>query len=353
MTFGNQTNEEDAFAQLDYCLSQFPNGLFIDTAELYPVPPNTSYTGKTEEIIGHWLTARNIDRNKIILASKVHGHSPSLNRSFITGQRSDPPKDEGVEPLLTRDQIMGAFEASLRRLQTTYIDLYQIHWPARYVPAFGLRAYDPKMERKDLPSIEEQVLAIGELIQAGKVKAWGLSNETTFGVCQFSEACKRLGVPLPCSIQNDFSLTHRFFEEELAEACAPSNYNIGLLSYGSLCGGALSGKYIGDGELASIKKTETSRHAAYKGFQPRYMSERVMEAAREYADLARSKGLSPASLALAWAASRWYMGSVIIGFTTIEQLKECIEACSIELEETTLQAIDEIHLRRRNPNATT
>lgn len=293
-----------------------------------------------------------MDRSKVILATKVHGHSPGLSRSYIVANRHDPPKDEGIQPLLTRDQIVSACDASLRRLQTSYIDLYQIHWTARYVPSWGSRQYDVKLEREGVPSIDEQVAAIGELIKSGKVKAWGLSNETTLGVCQFGEACKRLGVPPPCSIQNDFSLCFRFFEEELAEACSPRNYNLGLLSYGSLCGGALSGKYIGDGELSSIKKTDQSRHEAYKQFQPRYMSERTLAAAREYAELARAKGLSPAKLALAWAASRWYMGSVIIGFTTIEQLKECIEACEVELDEATLAAIDAIHLRRRNPNAT-
>uniref|UniRef100_A0A383W131 NADP-dependent oxidoreductase domain-containing protein n=1 Tax=Tetradesmus obliquus TaxID=3088 RepID=A0A383W131_TETOB len=340
MTFGEQSSEEESFAIMDYALSQGVN--FLDTAELYPVPPTKENNARTERIIGNWMQARG-NRSQVIIATKVAGAMPGMDRSYIVANRADPPLDfeTAPQPNLTREQILTACDASLRRLQTTYIDLYQIHWPARYAPLFGGRQYHPDRER-DAPSIEEQVAAMGELIQAGKVKYWGLSNETTFGVCQFCETAKRLGVPLPVSIQNDFSPMLRVFEGDLAEACAPSNYNIGLLAYGVLAGGALSGKYLNGFD------TSRSRHTLFPGFQPRYHAKRTSDAARELVEIAKAKDMSAATLCQAWAASRWYMGSVIIGATTLEQVQENIAACLTKLDEETVAAMDALFLKYGN-----
>ncbi|KAF6257801.1 aldo/keto reductase [Scenedesmus sp. NREL 46B-D3] len=340
MTFGEQNSEEESFAIMDYALSQGVN--FLDTAELYPVPPTKENNARTERIIGNWLKARG-NRSQLIIATKVAGAMPGMDRSYIVANRADPPLDYGTapQPNLTREQILTACDSSLRRLQTDYIDLYQIHWPARYVPIFGGRQYHPDRER-DAPSIEEQVAAMGELIKAGKIKHWGLSNETTFGVCQFCETAKRLGVPLPVSIQNDFSPVLRVFEGELAEACAPSNYNIGLLAYGVLAGGALSGKYLNGCD------TSRSRHTLFPGFQARYHAKRTSDAARELVQLAQAKGLTAATLCQAWAASRWYMGAVIIGATSLQQLQENIAACLTKLDDDTVAAMDALYLKYGN-----
>ncbi|GAX73542.1 hypothetical protein CEUSTIGMA_g993.t1 [Chlamydomonas eustigma] len=343
MTFGEQNTEEEAFEMLDYCLER--GAIFLDTAELYPVPVKKENNGMTEKIIGRWLESRKC-RDKIILASKVHGgmFSKDIDRSFIVANRSEPPSTEIVQPKLDEANIRAACEASLRRLKTDYLDLYQIHWPERYAPIFGARQYLPSKERPISSTIDEQVIAMGKLIKEGKIRHWGLSNETTMGVVLFCEAAKRHGVPLPISIQNDFSLVYRGYEEELAEACAPCNYNIGLLAYGPLAGGTLCMKY------EEGRATENSRHNKYPQFQARYHSERTKAAAAEYAAIAKRKGLNPTQLALAWTASRWFMGSVIIGMTSMQQLKENLDSFDIELDEETVKAIDAVHVERRNPN---
>ncbi|KXZ51028.1 hypothetical protein GPECTOR_14g268 [Gonium pectorale] len=342
MTWGEQNTEEEAFAQLDYALEAGVN--FIDTAELYPVPPRPETAGRTETYIGNWLKARGC-RDKVIIATKVAAPLPGVDRSWLVANRTEPRGDLATapQPELDEASIRSALEASLRRLQTDYVDLYQIHWPARYVPTWGKRQYRKELERPAV-SFEDQVRVMGALIKEGKIRHWGLSNETSYGACQMCEAAKRLGVPPPVSIQNDFAPVYRHFEEELAETCAPSAYNVGLLAYGVLAGGTLSGKYLNDA------KPERSRHSDFPNFQPRYHNPRTMAAAAEYAALAKRVGLSPATLAQAWAASRWYMGSVIIGATTLEQLRENIAACQVELDASTLEEMDAIHLRHRNPN---
>mmetsp|Transcript_22255 Transcript_22255/g.38204 ORF Transcript_22255/g.38204 Transcript_22255/m.38204 type:complete len:361 (+) Transcript_22255:103-1185(+) len=338
MTWGKQNTEEDAHAQLDLALSLGVN--FIDTAEVYPAPPASETCGLTEKYIGTWLEKRGC-RDKIVLATKVAGPG----RDWINANRSDPPNPSAPAARLTADQIPAACDASLRRLKTTYIDLYQLHWPDRYVPLWGESRYMPERERPSV-SFDESVRAMGELIKAGKVRHWGLSNETTYGVCMMCDAAKRLGVPLPVSIQNDHSLVYRPFESELAEACAPSHFNIGLLAYGPLAGGSLSGKYLNG---ASNPK---ARHTLFPTFQPRYHAARTMAACAKYAELAKEKGMSPTELALRWMKSPrcWYVTSSIIGATTLEQLKENILAFDGELDGDTLDKIDEVHRQHRNPN---
>ncbi|KAG1670970.1 hypothetical protein FOA52_014359 [Chlamydomonas sp. UWO 241] len=347
MTMGEQTNEEESFALLDYCMSRDVN--FIDTAELYPVPPQEETAAATELIIGRWMASRG-NRDKVILATKVSGPSPGLDRAWIPNVRSDPPAVSDAQPRLTPDQIRAACDASLRRMQTTFIDLYQIHWPERYAPLWGSRQYKAGSEKLDVDvvaNIEDTVRTLGELLASGKIRYWGLSNETTYGVCLYAAACAKLGVAKPVSIQNDFSLVARSFDEELAEACAPAAYNVHLLAYGPLAGGTLSGKYH-DKHMP----LESARHTLFGKFQPRYHSERTMAATAKYMELAKAKGITATQLALAWCAGRWYMGSVIIGATTLEQLKENIDACEMELDDDTCASIDEIHCSARNPNNT-
>ncbi|CAD7696188.1 unnamed protein product [Ostreobium quekettii] len=339
MTYGVQNTEQEAFEQLDYALAQGIN--FVDTAEMYPVPCGPDTCGATEAIVGNWMQARN-NRNEIILATKVLGGPIAADRSCVVANRHVPKLGTAQQGRTDAKSIRCALEASLRRLKTDCIDLYQIHWPDRYVPIFGLAQYHESMER-DYISFEEQVRTMGELIKEGKIRHWGLSNETTFGVCKFCEVARRMGLPQPVSIQNDFSLLDRRFEMELAEACSRRHYNIGLLAYGPLAGGTLSGKYQGQG-------TYDSRHTLFPALQARYHGEPSLAATKKYADLAGKRGLTTVQLALSWVKSRPYLGSCIIGATKMEQLKEDIEAFQVNLDVETLQAIDAIHAECRNPN---
>ena len=340
MTWGEQNTEAEAFEQLDYALEHGVN--FIDTAELYPVPPSAVTYGETERIIGRWLAADPSRRAKVVIASKVasfgRNYIPAMRGTDLTGEL-----DEDVLCLLTKDQILRACDSSLARLQTDVIDLYQLHWPERYTNIFADRSYTRSRERESTP-IDEQVLAIKMLIDSGKIKAWGLSNENAVGVGLFLEACARLGVPKPATIQNDFSLLHRKFEEDgTAEACAPirSGFDagVGLLAYGVLAGGALSGKYElqADGTRAG---PAAARHVKFPAFQPRYVSGASLAAADIYAEVAAKKDVTPSQLAILWARSREYMGSVIIGATTMAQLAENIAA--FELEDLTPEELVDI-----------
>ncbi|CAI7774268.1 unnamed protein product [Closterium sp. NIES-54] len=317
MTFGQQNTEAEGHALLDYAVSRGVN--FVDVAEVYPVPMRSETAGRTEEILGTWL--KNKDRSSIIVATKVAGYNPA---SYTPGNREQPRSNELADCRLDRESIRKACAASLRRLQTDYIDLYQIHWPDRYVPKFGVTQYKPEKEYPSIP-IEETVAAMGELIKEGKIRHYGLSNETTFGVCEYVHAARRLGVPPPVSIQNSFSLVHRSFETELAEACAPSHYNIGLLPWSPMGGGALSGKYNGG------KKPPGARFTLFEGYQERFTTGAMAEASQVYTDFAESVGIPPAQLALAWCKSRWYVTSTIFGATTMEQLKENLDAFEMDL----------------------
>lgn len=304
MTWGIQNSEADAHAQLDYAIKE--RGVnFIDTAELYPVPSSSPdwVPGTSERYIGAWL-ATNVElRPKLIIATKVAGY---LASTVIPGHRHDPPRKEMSSARLDRESILTACEGSLRRLQTNYIDILQLHWPDRYVPLFGPRAYDICKERNDAIAIRESAMALKELLDSGKIRAYGLSNETTFGVCEWCRVADELGIPRPVSIQNAFSLFDRRFECDLAEACSPTNLNISLLPWSPLAGGYLSGKYIGKlgrgGEIDESVKN--SRLAKFPQFQPRYSSSRCEAAAVEYSKLAKSLNISLATLALAFCKSR-------------------------------------------------
>jgi len=339
MTFGVQNSEAEGHEQLDYYVKERGCN-FIDTAEMYPVPSSDPRwkPGATEEIIGTWI-AKNTDlRSQIIVATKVSGFNPN---SETIGNRTVPPSAP-ADGRLDAASIRAACEASLRRLQTPYIDLYQLHWPDRYAPIFGTTQYNPEKERDSVP-IKETVAALGKLIAEGKIKHYGLSNETPFGVCEFCREADALGVPRPVSIQNSFSLVHRAFEDALAECCAPSHFNIGLLPWSPLAGGALSGKYQGGA------KPEGGRFTLFPTFMSRFQSARTNSAVEKYQAVADREGLSLATLALAWCRSRWYCSSTIIGATSMSQLKENMDAFTKEISPEGLQAIDEIHVNCRDP----
>ena len=321
MTFGEQNSAEDASRQLDYAISRGIN--FIDTAEMYPVPPRAETQGRTEDCVGRWL--RHQTRDKIVLATKVTG--PGRGFGWIRGG-----------PRIVREHVEQAIDASLQRLQTDYVDLYQIHWPDRNVPVFGQSAYDPAAERETTP-IAEQLAVFADLIKAGKIRYLGLSNETPWGALQFVRSAEQAGLPRIVSIQNACNLINRLFEHGLAETC--HRERIGLLAYSPLGFGTLTGKYLHSGASGRI--------TLFPGFGQRYNKPNVNDAAQAYAALARRAGLSPATLALAFVRSRWYVTSTIIGATGMDQLQENIDSTMVELSPDTLKEIDAIHARYTNP----
>eukprot|EP00179_Madagascaria_erythrocladioides_P028962 CAMPEP_0198329738 /NCGR_PEP_ID=MMETSP1450-20131203/16411_1 /TAXON_ID=753684 ORGANISM="Madagascaria erythrocladiodes, Strain CCMP3234" /NCGR_SAMPLE_ID=MMETSP1450 /ASSEMBLY_ACC=CAM_ASM_001115 /LENGTH=371 /DNA_ID=CAMNT_0044033983 /DNA_START=30 /DNA_END=1145 /DNA_ORIENTATION=+ len=342
MTWGVQNTEADAHAQLDFAIKDI--GLnFLDTAEIYPVPasaPNWS-PGATEKYIGTWLAKNQDLRPRIVIASKVAGYMKQPSASVAA--RSDPP-GEPKPATLDYQSVMEACAASLRRLQTDYIDLYQVHWPSRApaLPIFGRALYDAGKEVPSPVPIEETLRAMKDLLQAGKIRHYGLSNETPFGVGEWVRKADEMGVPRPISIQNEFNLCNRIFEDGLVESCTPTNYNIGLLPWSPLCGGRLSGKYM-NGNPAGARFTD------YAQFQGRFSSAPVDEAIAKYAEVAKKAKISLTSLALSWCASRPYVASTIIGATTLNQLKEDIEAFDVPLSEETLAEVDDIHFARKSP----
>jgi len=323
MTWGQQNSEAQAHEQLDHALAQGIN--FIDTAEMYPVPPNAQTQGRTERFIGSWLVRQK--RQHLYIATKVAGPG---RRDWIRGGRTD----------LTRGVIAEAVDTSLERLQTDYIDLYQIHWPQRNVPMFGGTQFDPSKE-KDGPPIREQVEGMAALIDAGKIHHYGLSNETAWGVCEFHRAAKELGVPGPVTLQNSYSLLSRNVDNDLAEAL--HRENMSLLAYSPLAAGLLSGKYRGGA------KPENARFTLFDSLGMRFRKPMVPEAIDAYAALAQRRGLTLVQLALGYVASRWFLGSSIIGATSMAQLQEDIAAAQFRLDADTLRDIDEILLRYPNP----
>lgn len=325
MTFGEQNSEADAHSQLDYALERGIN--FIDTAEMYPAMPRAETQGTTERYIGSWLK-KSGQRSKVILATKVAG--PSRGLAWLRDGEND----------LNPKNIRAAIEASLQRLQTDYIDLYQLHWPSRNAPMFGQKSFDPKLERPATP-IADTLGALDELVKAGKVRAVGVSNETPWGVSEFIKASEQHGLVRIATIQNACNLLNRAFEQGLDETCF--HEQISLLAYSPLAFGQLSGKYADDrkakGRLTFFPAT----------WSPRYNRPAVFEGSRRYAELARAHGLSPAQLALAWCYTRWFVGSTIIGATNLIQIQENIDAAQITLSKELLDGIEAIHTEMTNP----
>ncbi|CAI9118171.1 OLC1v1019703C2 [Oldenlandia corymbosa var. corymbosa] len=308
MTFGQQNTESEAHDILNYAFEQGIN--ILDTAEAYPIPMSKETQGRTDRYIGSWLKSQ--PRDKVIVATKVAGYS----------ERSSYLRDNAKVLRVDAANIKESVEKSLQRLGTDYIDLLQIHWPDRYVALFGEFFYDPSKWRPSVP-FDEQLLAFKELIDEGKVRYIGVSNETSYGVMEFIHAAKVKGLPKIVSIQNSYSLLVRCkFEVDLVEVCHPNNCNIGLLAYSPLGGGALSGKYLDIDSEAARK----GRLNLFPGYMERYNKSIAREATIEYAGVAKKHGLTLVELALAFARDRPFMTSSIIGATSVDQLKEDIDA---------------------------
>ena len=328
MTFGEQNTEADAHSQLDYAFERGIN--FIDTAEMYPVMPRAETQGTTERFIGSWLK-KSGRRAEVVLATKVAG--PNAAMHWVRGGKNN----------LDATNIRAAVEASLKRLQTDHIDLYQLHWPSRNVPIFGATEFNPRKER-DGVAIEDTLAVLGQLVDAGKIGHIGVSNETAWGVSEYIKQSQAKGLPRIATIQNLCNLTARTFETSLlTETCFREN--VSLLAYSPLHFGQLSAKYIDD------PKAHGRLTIFPPNWSPRYVRPAVLTAVAEYAGLARANGLTPAQMALAWCHSRWFVASTIIGATTLAQLKENIDAFDVTLPLDVLQAIDAIHARITNPGA--
>ena len=322
MTFGEQNSEAEAHAQLDLAVDRGVN--LIDTAEMYPVPPRGETVHRTESYIGSWLKGR--ERDQLIIASKIAG--PSRGFKWIRNG-----------PRINAEHIHAAVDASLARLQTDYLDLYQIHWPDRYVPMFGSSSYELSEEHESTP-ISEQLQALGELVAAGKVRYIGLSNETPWGVTEFIRCAEALGLPEVVSIQNAYHLMNRTYESGLAEVCRHSE--VGLLAYSPLAFGWLSGKYHADAEASG-------RITLFPGFGQRYNKPNVQPATAEYLRIAADAGLNPVHMALAFARSRWFTSSVILGATSLAQLNENLDSADVDLSADVLEQIETVHQRYPNP----
>jgi aryl-alcohol dehydrogenase-like predicted oxidoreductase len=324
MTFGEQNTETEAHAQLDLAVGRGVN--FIDVAEMYPVPPRAETQGLSERFVGSWL-ARGA-RDRVVVATKITG--PGRGFGWIR------------EGQLAIDQagVSAAVDASLQRLRTDYIDLYQIHWPDRYVPSFGRIHYDPAGERASVP-ILEQLQALDRAVRAGKVRYIGLSNETPWGVMQFLQLADRHGLPRVVSIQNAYSLLNRTYEAGLSEVTR--HEGVSLLAYSPLAFGHLTGKYLGGAQPPGARLTR------FPPFGQRYQKPMVERAVSDYAQLASEHGMSPATLALAFVKSQWFVGSTIIGATSLAQLGENLDAAGRTLDDELIAAIEKVHLHNPNP----
>jgi aryl-alcohol dehydrogenase-like predicted oxidoreductase len=320
MTWGTQNTQEQAHEQLNYAVDQ--RGLyFIDTAEMYPVPPDAKYQGRTETYIGSWLKKRG-KRDDLIIATKV-----GAGRFVRT-------RDTGPIPRYDRKSIRDAVEGSLKRLQTDYIDLYQVHFPERNTNFFGVRGYKHYGEESPTP-IAETLEALNELIAEGKIRHIGVSNETPWGVMQYLDAARELGLPEIISIQNQYSLTNRTYEVGLAEMGIKEQ--IGLLAYSPLGMGVLSGKYLGGA------KPKGARFTLYQRNEARYNPTRAQEAVKKYVEVAKKHGLDPSQMALAFVINQEFVSSAIIGATTMDQLKSNIDAAEITLSPEVLADIEQVH----------
>ena len=323
MTFGEQTSEQDAHSQLDFALANGVN--FIDTAEMYSVPSRVETYGASESIVGRWLKKQ--QREEILLATKVAG--PSRNLDWV----------RGGPPALDRANIRAAIAGSLQRLQTDYVDLYQLHWPERNQPMFGQWQFDPTKDRECTP-IRQQLEALAELVKEGKIRAIGLSNEHPWGVMQFVRLAEELKLPHVLCTQNAYNLLTRTFETSLAEVC--HREQVGLLAYSPLAFGHLTGKYLTD--PAAI-----GRLTQWPAFGQRYSKPNVIPATAAYAALAKQHGLTLIELALGFVHSRWFVSSTIIGASSLTQLEETLPATRTNISAELLTEIDAIHLKYTNP----
>lgn len=326
MTWGEQNTQAEAFQQMDMALANGVN--FFDAAEMYPIPPKPETQGQTEAILGNWLAARGC-REKIFLATKITGREGrNAGLSHIRG---------GAR--LNREHVFKAVDSSLKRLQTDYIDLYQVHWPERATNFFGRLGYEHQED--DGVSIEETLSALTELVQQGKIRHIGLSNETPWGVMEYMRLAREKNLARIQSIQNPYNLLNRTAEIGLTEMCIREQ--ISFLAYSPLAFGKLTGKYLNGAQPEGARLTLYSRFA-------RYDKVNAEEAITAYVALANEHGISPADFALAFVNTRDFTGSNIIGATNLEQLQANINSVDVALSEDILAAIADIHARYPNPS---
>ncbi|ALF60060.1 NADP(H)-dependent aldo-keto reductase [Psychrobacter urativorans] len=325
MTWGQQNTESDAHAQIDMALSEGVN--FWDTAEMYPSPPDKDKQGNTERFIGSWFNKNN-QRDKVVLASKI---SPM---SFLRDGASR----------YNAAHISSAIDDNLQRLQTDYIDIYQLHWPERQANFFGQRGYDTDMATQpleDLTPFLETIQALNDEIKRGRIRAYGLSNDTPWGIMRYLWEADKNNLIAPITIQNPYSLLNRLYEVGLAEIS--HRENVGLLAYSPLGFGVLSGKYLDGKRPAGARLTEYDRYE-------RYINEQAQWATAQYANIAADAGLDMAQMALAFVNSRPFVTSNIIGATSLEQLKSNIDSINLTLSSEVLEAIEAVHTKQPNPS---
>ena len=330
MTFGEQVAEKEAHSILDCSLDLGVN--FLDTAEMYSVPAKAETCGATESILGNWFANKPGARQKVVLATKVAG--PSRGMPWVREGTGMTPQD-----------ILNSCDASLKRLQTDVIDLYQIHWPERHVPAFGAMYFDPTKAAIET-SIHEQLEAMAKLVQAGKVRYIGLSNETPYGTHEFIRLAEQHGLPRVMTVQNPYCLVNRTFDNAMDETC--HRLGVSLLAYSPLGFGSLTGKYDQTGlEGAGAPMGRLAKYESVR--KQRWARPSTLEAARLYNQLARDNGMTPTQMALAFCYTRWSVASTIIGVTSVVQLEEDVKAWGTELSADVLSAIDAIRLVHRDP----
>jgi aryl-alcohol dehydrogenase-like predicted oxidoreductase len=331
MTFGEQVDEAVSHAILDRALELGVN--FIDTAEMYAFPPRHETYGETERIIGRWLAARPGLRQRVLLATKAAG--PSRGMPWV--------HDGSVD--LTPAQIVRACDASLERLRTDVIDLYQIHWPNRNVPSFGGIYYDPALDRPQTP-IHDQLQALSALVRAGKVRQIGLSNETPWGVGEFLRLTGEHGLARIVTVQNPYALVNRVVDNGLDEML--HREGVSLLAYSPLGMGTLTGKYDEGG--VDVSQPQSGRLARYERVRTqRWGRPETLAAARRYNALAREHGLTPLQMALGFVYGSWRVASTIIGVTSVAQIDECVAAWGTTLSPQLLTAIDRVRWEIRDP----
>ncbi|WP_180035309.1 MULTISPECIES: NADP(H)-dependent aldo-keto reductase [unclassified Acinetobacter] len=327
MTFGEQNTQAEAFEQLDYALERGLN--FWDTAEMYPVPPKPETQGSTETIIGNWIAARG-GRDKLILASKIAG--PSQGGSHIR---------DGQTKFIA-SEIESALDHSLQRLQTDYLDLYQLHWPQRPTNFFGKLGYGnaEANSTQTITNLEETLVALSHEVKKGRIRTIGLSNETPWGTLKFLQLAEKHGLEKIVSVQNPYSLLNRTYEIGLSEI---AHYEgVGLLAYSPLAFGYLTGKFRHGARPANARVTLFSRFSRYSNAESEWATE-------QYAQLAEQHGLTLTQLALAFIKQQFFVTSTIIGATNLDQLKENIDAFDVNLSEDILKGIEDIHRQQPNP----
>ena len=323
MTWGEQNTQEEGFEQMDYALDQGIN--FFDTAELYAIPPTKDTYGKTEEIIGNWFKKKN-NRSKVILATKIAG--PGL--SWIRGGGNQ----------YNKEKLNEAVNQSLKRLKTDYIDLYQLHWPERKTNYFGKLGYE-HTNKNEWNNFEDILNSLDEIIKSGKVKYIGLSNETAWGLTKFLEISKTKNLPRIMSVQNPYNLLNRTYEIGLAEASIREKS--GLLAYSPLASGIMSGKYR-NGAMP-----DGSRMKLFGDRFPRYKTKNAVNAVEEYYKISKKYNLDLAQMSLKFCELQPFMTSVIIGATTMEQLKTDIESVNVNLSNDIIKEINEVQKIYTNP----